>query len=131
MNSGETIMKKYSTLVAGLIVSVAMLAVASPAMASHVNVGVNLGIPGVFPAPVYVEPQPVYVQPRSVYFEPQPYYVQEPVYVQPRPFYSTYDNGWREHHWHGRHRREHDWRRHERHERHDEGRGHDHRGHQH
>ena len=67
---GETIMKKYLTIAAGLMASAALMMAASPAMAAtHVDVGVNIGIPGILPAPVYVEPQPVYVQPQPVYIE--------------------------------------------------------------
>lgn len=63
-------MKKYLTVAAGLMASVALMMTASPAMAAtHVDVGVNIGIPGILPAPVYVEPQPVYMQPRPVYIE--------------------------------------------------------------
>jgi PXPV repeat (3 copies) len=99
-------MKNSLTIAAGLIASAALMMAASPAMA-HVDVGVNIGIPGVFAAPVYVVPQPVYVEP-------------QPVYVQPRPVYIERE---REREWHERHYHE---------DRHDERRGHDrgeHRGH--
>ncbi len=66
--------------------------VASPAMA-HVDVGVNIGIPGVFAAPVYVQPQAIYVQP-------------QPVYVESRPVYVEGERGWHERHRHERHYRE-------------------------
>lgn len=100
---GETIMKKYLTIPAGLLASATLMMVASPAMAAHVDVGINIGIPGVFAAPVYVQPQPVYVQPQPVYIE-------------------------QEHDWHEHRRHE----RHDREDRHDEHHGHDrgeHRGH--
>ena len=54
-------MNKYFTIAAGLIASAALMA-AAPAMAGHVNVDVNIGLPGLIPAPVYVEPRPVYIE---------------------------------------------------------------------
>src|SRR5882757_6184413 len=80
-------MKKYLDIAAGLLAGAALIMAASPAMA-HVDVGINIGVPGFYQAPVYVEPQPVYVQPRPVYVQPRPVYVQpRPVYVQPGPVY--------------------------------------------
>lgn len=56
-------MKKYISIGAGLIASTALMMAATPAVA-HVDVGVNIGLPGVYiaPAPVYVEPRPVYIR---------------------------------------------------------------------
>lgn len=91
-------MKKYLTLAAGLIAGAMLTLAAAPAMA-HVDVGVNIGVPGIYapPPPVIVQPRPVYVEPRPVYVEPRPVYVQPaPVYVE-RPWRHE----WREHHWHG------------------------------
>lgn len=109
-------MKKLILTAAGLCAGVALMSAAAPAMA-HVDVGIHIGIPGVFvqPAPVYVEPQPVYVQP--VYA--QPVYVQ-PVYerrVYVRPDYvieHRYHDGWERRHWRGN-----EFRRPERRDRHD------------
>lgn len=82
-------MKKSILAFASAICGTALMFAAAPAMA-HVDVGVHIGIPGVFvqPAPVYVQPQPVYVEPAY----PQPVYVGPPVYeqrvyVRPRPVY--------------------------------------------
>lgn len=113
-------MKNTLTIVAGWIAGVAILIAAGPA-AARVDVGINIGIPGIYPAPVYVEPQPVYVQPQPVYVQPQP------VYVQPQPVYIERERGreWRERQWRAR-----QWR--ERHEHRDEYRGYrhgEHRGH--
>jgi hypothetical protein len=70
-------MKKYLTIAAGLMASAALMMAAGPAMAAtHVDVGINIGIPGIFPAPVYVQPQPVYVQPQLAYVQPQPFYIE-------------------------------------------------------
>lgn len=94
-------MKKYLTLTAGLLAGAALM-LASPAMAGHVDVGVNIGLPGFLPAPVYVEPRPVYVEPRPVYVEPRA------VYVEPRPVYveREREGEWRERRWHARQWRE-------------------------
>lgn len=103
-------MKKYLTIAAGLIASTALMMAASPALA-HVDVDVNIGLPG-----VVVAPEPVYVQPRPVYVEPRPVYIPEE----------------REHDWRERHLRARQWQEQQWHERHDEHRGHDngeHRGH--
>jgi hypothetical protein len=112
----EKNMHKFLRLAAGVFGAAALMSAAVPALAGHVDVGVNIGVP----APVYVEPRPVYVQPRPVYVEPRP------VYVEPRPVYVERGHGWREHEW-----REHEWRErrwHERHEHRDHDRG-EHRGH--
>jgi PXPV repeat-containing protein len=70
-------MKKYLTIAAGLMASAALMMAAGPAMAAtHVDVGINIGIPCTFPAPVYVQPQPVYVQPQLAYVQPQPVYIE-------------------------------------------------------
>ncbi|MFC6522916.1 LysR substrate-binding domain-containing protein [Undibacterium arcticum] len=86
----------------------------------------NIGLPGLFQAPVYVQPRPVYVQPEPVYVQPEPVYVEpEPVYVEARPVYIEQE---REHDWREQHRHE----RHHHEDRHDERHGHDngeHRGH--
>ena len=63
---------------------------AAPAMA-RVNVDVSIGVPGAYPAPVYVQPAPVYVQPRPVYVHPRPTYIQ-PSYVYANP--SPWTPGW-------------------------------------
>ncbi|MDB5763203.1 MAG: virulence protein [Herminiimonas sp.] len=98
-------MKKYLTVAAGLAVGAMLISAAAPAMA-RVDVGVNIGVPGIYvqPAPVYVQPQPIYVQPRPIYVQPRPVYVQPgPVYVQPQPVYvERYHQHWREHQWHER-----------------------------
>jgi hypothetical protein len=94
-------MKKSLTIAAGLIASAALMMVASPSMAAHVDVGVNIGIPGVFPAPVYVVPQPVYVQPPPIYVQPPPFYIQM---EREREWHERH---WQERHWQDRH--EHRW----------------------
>src|SRR5258706_15998573 len=92
-------MKKYLGIAAGLLASAALMMAASPAMA-HVDVGINIGVPGFYQAPVYVEPRPVYVQPQPVYVQPEPVYVQENrVYVEPPPVYIERENSWRERQW--------------------------------
>ena len=55
-------MKNHLTIAAGLIASAALMMAATPAIAGHVDVGVNIGLPELFPTPVYVEQRPVYVQ---------------------------------------------------------------------
>lgn len=102
-------MKKYHAIAAGLLLGATLMLGAAPAMA-RVDVGVNIGIPGLYvqPAPVYVQPQPYYVEPEPVYVQPRPVYMQpRPVYVQPEPVYIE-QRDWREHRWHERHR--HGWR---------------------
>ena len=70
-------MKKYLTIAAGLMASAALMMAAGPAMAAtHVDVGINIGIPGIIPAPVYVQPQPVYMQPQLAYVQPQRVYIE-------------------------------------------------------
>ena len=114
-------MKKILTFAAGLLACAGLMLTASPALArSDVSVGINLGIPGFYPAPVYVEPQPVY-EPRPVYVEPRP------VYVQPRVIYSqpSYYQGpqWEDwgyrRHWRDREHRGRHWE----HRDHDRGHG--------
>lgn len=111
-------MKKYLTIAAVLIAGAASMMAAGPAMA-HVDVGISIGVPGFFPAPVYVEPQPVYVQPQPVYFEPRS------VYFQSQPVYVDRDRGeWREREWRARQWQDrHEYRGHR--ERRDEWHGHD------
>lgn len=108
-------MKQFLSAVAALFTGAGLLIAAAPANAGHVDVGVNIGVPGIVaPAPVYVEPRPpVVVQPA-------------PVYVEPRPVYVERGPDWRErreHEWRERERerREHEWREHRRHEHHDNG----------
>jgi hypothetical protein len=63
------------------VIAVAAGVSSAPAMAAHVSVGVNIGVP------VYGAPQPVYVQPAPVY-APAPVYVRPaPVYYGPPPVY--------------------------------------------
>jgi hypothetical protein len=96
-------MKKNLAVMAGLIAGSTLLMATGPAMAAHVDVGVNIGLPG-----VYVQPAPVYVQERPAYVRPE--YEQD---------------------WHERHARAREWRDHQRHDdRHDDhhDRG-EHRGH--
>lgn len=100
-------MKKYLTFAAGLLTCASLMLATVPAFArADVSVGVNIGIPGMYPAPVYVEPRPVYVQPQPVYVQPP-----RAIYVQPRPIYvesgPTYYRGrqWEERRWKERHHR--------------------------
>jgi hypothetical protein len=113
--------KKYLTFAAGLFTCASLMLVTAPAFArSDVSVGINIGVPGIYPAPIYVEPRPVYVEPRPIYVEPRPVYVQPPrvIYTEPRPVYIERGRGyyaapqWEERGHRGRH-----WK--ERHHRHD------------
>ncbi|WP_081768965.1 hypothetical protein [Herbaspirillum sp. RV1423] len=93
------------------IASASLMVLVAPAMASNVDFGINIGIPGFYapppepvyvrPAPVYVEQRPVYIQPRPVYIQPRPYYVQPtPVYIDRDQEYRWYwkENRYRHHH---------------------------------
>ena len=63
-------MKKYLFTSARLMAAAAFMCSLTPVMATNVDVGINVNIPGVNPpAPVYVQPQPVYVQPQRAYIE--------------------------------------------------------------
>lgn len=86
-------MKKNLTIAAGLIAGAVLLMGAGPAMA-HVDVGINIGIPGVIAPPVYVQPAPAYVQPAPIYVQPGP------VYIERAP----------DREWHERRRRAREWR---------------------
>ncbi|GAC1328187.1 MAG: hypothetical protein NVSMB28_25030 [Collimonas sp.] len=92
---------------AGIMATATLMMLTAPAMAG-VDVGVNIGLPG-----VYVQPRPVYVQPEAVYVQTRPVYIQ-PEYEQD---------------WHERHMRARQWqeeRGHDRREHDDQGRrGHD------
>lgn len=107
-------MKKFLALAAGLLTCAGLMLAAAPALArSDVSVGINLGIPGIYPAPVYVAPQPVYVEPRPVYVQPRVIYTQpSPVYIEGGPAY--YQEEYRGNHWKHRHhkhdRDERNWR---------------------
>jgi hypothetical protein len=76
-------MKNHLTIAAGLITGITLIMAAAPAMAHQVDVGMNISVPAIYPAPVY-SPAPVYVQP-------------QPVYVQPRPVHFEREREWREH----------------------------------
>lgn len=121
-------MKKILTFAAGLLACAGLMLTASPALArSDVSVGINLGIPGFYPAPVYVEPRPVYVEPRRVYVEPRPVYVQPRViYTQPSYYQEPRweDRGYRGRHWKDKEHRGRHWRDRDRGDRR-HGRGHD------
>lgn len=115
-------MKKYLTIAAGLIASATFMMAAAPAMAGGVNVDLNIGLPGLYQAPAYVQPRPVYVQPETVYVQ------QTPVYVQPRPVYiqQEREHDWRERQLRARQWQEQRWQERHRHEdRHDERRNFD------
>ncbi|MBN3805722.1 hypothetical protein GXB81_22090 [Paraburkholderia sp. Ac-20336] len=99
-----------SAIVAALAIGV------SSAAFAHVDVGVNIGIPGVVVAP----PPPVYVQPAPVYVAPPPAVVIAPGWYGDR-YYDGHRywgrDEWEHHHeeWHG-----------DRHDNGWHGRGHDH-----
>jgi hypothetical protein len=106
-------MNKMMTIAAGLATGAVLLLASLPASAGGVDIGVNIGLPGVYQPPVYVQQQPVYVQ-------------QRPVYVQER-----YESDWRERQfrareWQERHRHDDNdgYRRHG--NDHDRDRGHGH-----
>lgn len=91
-------MKKSISVIAGMIAIAAVTGLsAAPAMAGHVSIGVNIGVPGAYvaPQPVYVQPAPVYYAPPPVYMRPAPVY-----YVNPGPVYVQRDYYRRYHHWH-------------------------------
>ncbi|MBO9535912.1 hypothetical protein [Herbaspirillum sp.] len=92
-------MKKSIPMIAGMFAIAALAGLsAAPAMAGHVSVGVNIGVPGPYympPPPVYVQPAPVYVAPPPVYVRPAPVY-----YVNPAPVYVERDYYRRHRHWH-------------------------------
>jgi hypothetical protein len=76
---------------------------AAPAMAAHVGVGINIGVPLYAPAPpVYYAPAPVYVPPPPVYVRPAPVYVAPaPVYVERDVYYRRgYGPGYYRHGYH-------------------------------
>jgi hypothetical protein len=106
------------SLLSVTVISVGVLAAslfATPAMATHVGVGINIGVPvyAAPPPPVYYAPAPVYAPPPPVYVRPAPvYYAPAPVYVE-RGYYHRgpgyYRHGPR-YHGHGHYDR-HDYRR--------------------
>ncbi|SDR25455.1 hypothetical protein [Paraburkholderia tuberum] len=120
------------TVVAGLAIG------ASTAAFAHVDVGVNIGVPGIAVVPAVVEaPPPVYVQPAPVYAPAPP----PAVIVAPGWYGERYYDGHR--YWERRQWERREWQRH-----HDEwrdargphrdwhdngshGHGHDDRGHDH
>src|SRR5258708_16191798 len=84
------------TLVAGLGIGISSVAFA------HVDVGVNIGIPGVVyaPEPVYAPPPPVYAEPPGV------------VVISPGWYGDRYYDGhryWARREWEERHRGEREW----------------------
>ncbi|WDZ97886.1 hypothetical protein Herbaro_08925 [Herbaspirillum sp. WKF16] len=90
-------MKKSIPMIAGMFAIAAAAALSAvPAMAGHVSVGVNIGVPGAYmaPQPVYVQPAPVYAPP-PVYVRPAPVY-----YVNPAPVYVERDYYRGHRHWH-------------------------------
>ncbi|HEY2023845.1 hypothetical protein [Paraburkholderia sp.] len=92
------------TLVAGLAIG------ASSAAFAHVDVGVNIGLPGIAVAPAVVEaPPPVYVQ------QPEPVYAPPPaaVVITPGWYGDRYYDGhryWERREWERHHREWHDAR---------------------
>lgn len=84
-------------------VAAASLMISSVALA-RVDVGISIGVPGFYPAPVYVAPPPVYYPPPPVYYRPPPVYVAPPRVVYPAPVY--YREGGR--HWNRGHGRDYD-----------------------
>ena len=109
----ETNVKKYLTFAAGLLTCASLMLATAPALArSDVSFGINIGIPGMYAAPVYVESRPVYIEPRVIYTRPRPIYIEQgPVYYQ-RP------------QWEGRKHRGRHWKDRDDRGRHGEGRGH-------
>lgn len=74
-------MKKFLSFAAGILACAGLMLAAAPALArSDVSVGINIGVPGIYGAPVYVEPQPrvIYTQPRPLYIQGGPMYYEEP-----------------------------------------------------
>jgi hypothetical protein len=84
--AGSSAMKRYSKVIAALIVLVSGTVASESAMAQHhggVRFGVNIGIPlfgpgyyppYVYPAPAYVYPAPAYAYPAPAYSYPAPAY---------------------------------------------------------
>ena len=77
-------------------------AVVSCSAFAHVDVGVNIGVPGAIyaPEPVYVQPQQVYVQPPAA------------VVIGPGWYGERYYDGrryWERREWQERHRHEREW----------------------
>lgn len=107
--SKETNVKKYRTFAAGLLTCASLMLTVAPASArSDVSVGINIGVPGMYPMPVYVEPQPVYVAPRPVYVPPRVIYTQpRPLYIEGGPVYyqgpQWEGREYHGHHWKHRH----------------------------
>ncbi len=92
--------KSFASII--LLSAAVLLASTTPAMAAHVGVGINIGVPGFYPAPVYVQPAPVYMPP-PVYYAPAPVYVRpDPVYYAPAPVYYGPRGYYRDYYRHGR-----------------------------
>ena len=97
-------MKNSFTIVAGVIAAAVSILAATPAMAGGVDIGINIGIPGIYAPPVYVEQQSVYVEPQPIYVQPQPVYVERrAVYVESESRHEDRDGGHHGHQ-HGEHR---------------------------
>ena len=90
-------MKKSISMIADMAVVAAVAGLsAAPAMAGHVSIGVNIGVPGAYvaPQPVYVQPAPVYAPPPVVVSPAPVYYVNPaPVYVE-RDYYRGHHRHW-------------------------------------
>jgi hypothetical protein len=103
----ENMMKNKSFVVAGVLSGAVLWLAAAPAMAG-VGVELNIGVPGLYAQPAYVQPAPVYVQ------EPRVYVESRTVYERPQSYYveREYREDWRQRHWTddrgNRHGRSHD-----------------------
>lgn len=91
-------MKKSISMIAGMTLFAAVAGLsAAPAMAGHVSIGVNIGVPGAYvaPQPVYVQPAPVYAPP-PVVVRPAPVYygAPAPVYVEREYYYRGHHRHW-------------------------------------
>lgn len=93
----ENHMKSIKMVVATLGLGVVALSSSFAQAHTSVSVGIDLGLPLLFRAPVYYAPPPVYYAPPQVYYEsPRVVYERRDVYPQPVYFGGRWEqNGYR------------------------------------